>query len=170
MAEPTANEPTEPTIEPEPKPQGQQPEPQGTDWKAEARKWEERAKANKAKADKWDEQEEASKSELEKAREAAQTAQAELDTLRKAKMHSDLVAKVSAETGIPANLLHGDTEEELGASAKALSDFLDTQKPKFPTDKGGSAQNGAVTRENIAAMKSPIDRVRAIAANKDLFQ
>ena len=34
----------------EPKPQGEQEEPQGTDWKAEARKWEDRAKENLKKA------------------------------------------------------------------------------------------------------------------------
>ncbi len=173
MAEPndTQKEPTEPTNEPQPEPQGQQTEPHGTDWKAEARKWEERAKANKAKADKWDEQEEANKSELDKAREAAQAAQAELDALKKAKAHSDLVGKVSAETGIPAHLLHGDTEEELSESAKQLASFIEASKPTFPTDKGGSTSNGAaVTRETIMAIKNPTERVRAIAANKELFQ
>lgn len=83
-----------------------------TDWKAEARKWEQRAKENKAKlaeaepiVTQWRQLEEASKSELEKAQEAARTA-AEREA---ATLHRVAAAEIKAAlTGVvpdPAALL-----------------------------------------------------------------
>ena len=164
----TNQEPQEQTQEPH---GSTPPAPHEVDWKAQARKWEERAKENKAKADKWDEQEEANKTELEKARELAQATKAELDALKKEKAHSELVSRVSATSGIPANLLHGTTEEELTASAEAIKSFLETSKPAYPQDKGGSASGGAtMTLGDIQKIKNPHERIKAIAEHKDLFQ
>lgn len=113
-------------------------EPQGaaeTDWKKEARKWEQRAKeaqAFKDAAEKWREYEQSQKSEHEKLAEqlAAAEASAKDATARLIKY------EVAATKGVPADaldLLHGSTREELEAAAdKLLSLIADQSKPKTP--------------------------------------
>lgn len=66
---PEPEEPATPPTEPA-KPAASAPEE--TDWKAEARKWEQRAKENHGKAKKLDELEQANATELEKAQKAAE--------------------------------------------------------------------------------------------------
>ncbi len=125
----------------------------------------------KAKAEKYDEAQEAAKSELEKARDAAEKAEAELEAMKADAAHRGLVDKVSSETGIPGNLLHGDSEEELRASAEALSAFVESRKPQPPLDKGGApTPSGAVTRDSIEKIKDPVARVKARAAHADLYR
>ena len=106
----------------------QESEHQETDWKAEARKWEQRAKdANKRVRDlepfeaKVSELEEASKSELEKAQERAERAERALAEASA----SAVRAEVAAEKGVPVALLSGDSREALIASAEALLAFRD---------------------------------------------
>lgn len=125
----------------------------------------------KAKAEKYDEAQEAAKSELDKAREAAEKATAELEAMKADAAHRGLVDKVSSETGIPGNLLHGDSEDELRASAEALSAFVESRKPTPPLDKGGApAPPGAVTRDSIEKIKDPVARVKARAAHAELYR
>ena len=106
----------------------QEPEQQETDWKAEARKWEQRAKdANKRVKElepyeaKVSELEEASKSELEKAQERAERAERALAEASATATR----AEVAAEKGVPVALLSGDSREALIASAEALLAFRD---------------------------------------------
>lgn len=106
----------------------QEPEHQETDWKAEARKWEQRAKdANRRVKDlepfeaKVSELEEASKSELEKAQERAERAERALAEASATAVR----AEVAAEKGVPVALLSGDSREALIASAEALLAFRD---------------------------------------------
>lgn len=115
-------------------PQGDTPvegEPkQETDWKAEARKWESRAKenltaakANEAAAQRLAELEESQKTEAQKAQErldAAEKRAAELE-LKATR------AEVAAAKGVPVDLLSGSTQEELEASADALIAFRGEQ-------------------------------------------
>lgn len=117
-------------------PQGETPvegeQKQEIDWKAEARKWESRAKenlasakANEGAAKRLAEIEESQKTEAQKAQErleAAEKRAAELE-LKAAR------AEVAAEKGVPANLLTGSTREDLEASAEALIAFRGTQEP-----------------------------------------
>lgn len=160
-------------------PQGEAVKPQGTDWKAEARKWESRAKASnaeveqyKAKAAKFDEIEEAKKTELEKANEKAASLEEELKQVKASQAHTLLVSRIAEETGIPAKLLHGETEEELKASADLVSEFVATKAPNYPTDKGGAVQGGAktLTQAQIAQIKDPMAQLKAIRENKEAFQ
>lgn len=81
----------------------------------------------KAKADKFDEITEANKSELQKAVELNQTLQAELESIKTEKALQEMRSKVSEETGVPANLLNGTSEEECQAQAKSILEF---KKPK----------------------------------------
>ena len=116
---------TEPVVEPV-----VEPEPKEIDWKAEARKHEQRAKDNLAKAKENEsaaqrlaEIEDANKTELEKVAaraEAAEKRAAELET-------RSVRAEVAAAKGVPANLLSGSTQAELEASADALIAFRGEQ-------------------------------------------
>ena len=94
---------------------------------------------------------------------------AERDRLTAEIAHRDLLDKVVAETGIPRGLVHGDTEEEMRASAQAVAAYVETLKPQHPTDKGGAASPKPTTRESILAIKDEDARRRAIAENIELF-
>lgn len=89
----------------------------------------------KAKADKYDEAEEAAKSELQKATEKAETYKAQLEELQKRDEVRSIREKVSAETGVPTNLLTSDTEEACKAQAEAILAF--TKPASYPSVKDG---------------------------------
>lgn len=113
-------------------------EPQGkaeTDWKAEARKWENRAKAAKSDledAAKWRDYETSQKSDHEKLADQLASAQAEASEAN-AKLARYEVASLK---GIPAealDLLTGSSREDLEAQAdKLLSLIAEQSKPKSP--------------------------------------
>ena len=136
MAEETATSPETGGAEPT------GTEPQGTDWKAEARKWEERAKANKAKADQWDAQEQANKTELQKATELAEKYKKRLDGIEAERKRAESVRKAATEYGVDPDMLArmgGDVEE----NAKWLKERSDTGARRYPPtrDKGESGKN-----------------------------
>lgn len=125
----------------------------------------------KAKAAKYDEAQEAAKSEVERANERAARAEAALEEVNAARAHEALVAKVSAETGVPAALLHGSTEEEVAASAAAVAEYVEAQRPGYPRDKGGAPGGGSpVTVDSIERIRNPAERVRMRAAHADLYR
>ncbi|WP_024865601.1 capsid assembly scaffolding protein Gp46 family protein [Butyrivibrio sp. FCS014] len=74
----------------------------------------------KEKAAKFDELEAASKTELQKATEKAEKLEKELTALKKDAELRTIKAKVATETGVPAELLTGATEEECTAQANLL--------------------------------------------------
>lgn len=74
----------------------------------------------KAKAEKFDKAEEAAKSELQKAQDQAAAYKAQLDAKTRELAAAAARSKVSSETGVPANLLTGETEEACKAQAEAL--------------------------------------------------
>ena len=84
----------------------------------------------KAKAAKFDEAEEANKSELQKAVERANNLESELAGIKKAEEVRKTREKIATETGIPANLLTGDTEESCKAQAEAIKAFATPNYPK----------------------------------------
>lgn len=84
----------------------------------------------KAKAAKFDEAEEANKSELQKAVERANNLEAELNGLKKTEEVRQTREKIATETGIPAHLLTGDTEEACKAQAEAIKAFATPNYPK----------------------------------------
>lgn len=88
----------------------------------------------KAKAAKFDEAEEANKSELQKAVERANNLEAELNGLKKTEEVRQTREKIATETGIPAHLLTGDTEEACKAQAEAIKAFA---TPNYPKVKDG---------------------------------
>ena len=137
-------------------------------WKAESRKWEARAKENREKAEKWDEAEAAGKGELERAQADAEAARAEAEAANAELSRMRAASAVSAETGVPAALLHGSTEEEMRSEASAIMAYARTA-PAYPADKGG-ASGGGPTKSSIESIKDPAARLRARAENINLYR
>ena len=102
---------------------------QEIDWKAEARKWESRAKDNKSALDALQaqfDQETARVSDLE----SKNTELTEKVTgFEEEKALAELVSKVAEAKGVPASALRGRTEDELNAHADALKTLLDPSAP-----------------------------------------
>jgi hypothetical protein len=115
-------------------------EPQGevqdsTDWKAEARKWEKRAKesaGDRELALKWREYEESLKPAQEKLADDLNNARAEAESARAALLRYE----IANEKNIPSDaikLLNGSTREELEEAADVLVALIANQsKPKTP--------------------------------------
>lgn len=105
----------------------------------------------KEKADKFDELEESNKSELQKAIERGDALQVELDKLKGANAIRELRNKVAEETGIPAHLLTGKTEDECREQAEAIAEYA---KPSgYPNVRdGGEVRNTGkpTTRQQFA--------------------
>lgn len=93
----------------------------------------------KSKAAKYDELEEANKSEMQKAQEKVASLEAELSSIKKANEVKEMREKVANESGIPANLLTGASEEECKAQAEAIKAYAN---PTYPNVKdGGEVRN-----------------------------
>jgi hypothetical protein len=140
------NTPTVTPAEPEAEPA------QETDWKAEARKWEDRAKANKTAAEKLAELEEANKTAEEKAQErlaAAERRAADLEA-------KATVAEVAATTSVPVDILAGPTDrtpEGLAAFAEKLLAFRGEQipGPKAPYVPAATPGQGNKPAKSVSA-------------------
>lgn len=153
-------------------------EPQETDWKAESRKWEDRAKenlkranANEDAARRLAEIEESNKTETQKLQEERDRAQQELASERTARLR----VEVAAEKGVPAALLSGSTREELEASATALVEFRGEKPADVPTPEPTPAPKTYIVPEegglpNLGAHNTPtpgIGTLRAAYANNE---
>nr|DAJ50155.1 MAG TPA: Major head protein [Caudoviricetes sp.] len=140
----------------EPKEQAEPTEPT-TDWKANSRKWEDRAKSNKEQLDAaLKEIEELKASQATNANEQLEQANAKIAELK-------LKIKVSTETGVPVELLQGSDEDAITASANALTSYAQSfakSNAAYPLDKGGAAHSTAGNVEDIA---DPVARVQARA-------
>jgi wobble nucleotide-excising tRNase len=105
----------------------------------------------KKKAEEFDKLQEANKSELQKATERAAALEKELNGLKKAEEVRIIRENVAKETGIPAHLLTGTTEEECKAQATAIADYA---KPApYPAVKDAGEVNNvgkATTRQQFA--------------------
>ena len=93
----------------------------------------------KSKAEKFDQLEEANKSELQKATERAQALEAELNSMKQAETIRTIKTKVATESGVPAELLTGTTEEECKGQADAILNFAKPQG--YPTLKDSGEVN-----------------------------
>ena len=74
--------------------------------------------------------------------------EAELNGLKAAQTLNELRGKVSKATGVPADLLTGDTEEACTAQAKGILDFA--KYPSVPDGGEAHSSSGATTREQFA--------------------
>lgn len=103
----------------------------------------------KAKAAQFDAAQEAGKTELQKAQELASQYKAQLDEMAKATAARDARDKVAAETGVPASLLTGETEEACKTQAEAILKFKGAAYPD--THDGGEQHTpaGGSTRDQF---------------------
>lgn len=79
------------------------------------------------------------------------TTKAQLDALNSANARRDMIARVAAATGCPAELLTGDTEEACTAQAQAITAFAKTQQPAwYPNVWDGGTPLHLPTQANTA--------------------
>lgn len=101
----------------------------------------------KAKAEQVDELVNAHKTELDEATNKIAELQAKLEELTKASTIRDVRSTVAERSGVPANLLTGQTEEECQAQADAILAFA---KPhSYPSVKDGG-EAAKVTTQSTA--------------------
>lgn len=179
---------TKPTENADETASGQQPtekEPQGTDWKAMARKHEDREKE-------WKQLYEATKKELtdlQKANEAKakdakakgdgdeadggadelQAALARVKELEGSIERDRMVREVAKRKGVDPDLLlplKFDSKEDVAAYADKLVAY---KRSWSEVSDGGAAKAPQMTKEQILAEKDPKKQLRLIAENRDLF-
>jgi hypothetical protein len=113
------------------------------DWKAEARKWEERAKENAEARKRLDEIEAASKSDLEKATEARQAAEQERDAARAEALRYKVASKHGISDEDAELFLTGTDEDTLTKQAERLAARgEDAGKPRPPKPDVNQGRNG----------------------------
>ncbi|NMM99334.1 helicase [Bifidobacterium olomucense] len=102
-----------------------------TDWEAKyreavshSREWEKRAKDNKAAADELQQLKESQMSEQQKAEAKTAKLQKELDALKAEKQASAWRSQVAEESGLPSNLIVGDSLEAMQQHAKAINEYI----------------------------------------------
>lgn len=84
---------------------------------------------------------------------------------------SDLLARVSAETGVPEaqlSLLKGESAEELTAAAEAFKASMPALYPSV--DETGEAGTPPLSKEDIKAIRNKEERIAAMGRNKELFR
>ena len=99
-----------------------------TDWKALARKWEQRAKSNKAAADELAALKEAAKSEEQKRSEKIARLEAEVASYKTRDQIKAWSEEIVKDSDIPASVLRGNTREELEAHYEQLQGILNAQR------------------------------------------
>ena len=156
---------TAPPVVPEATPAQEKPE---TDWKAEARKHEARAKENAGAAAKLAAIEEASKTESQRLSDRAEAAEKRAAVLELSAMRST----VALEHGLPADLvdrLRGDTAEALAEDAKNLMALLKSARPAADIDqgaRGGGMSSPEQLKQSDLARMSPAEIVKAQAEGR----
>ena len=104
----------------------------------------------KAKAAKFDEAEEAAKSELQKATERADKLQAQIDSMTKADEVRRIRESVASQSGVPAGLLNGETEEDCKKQAEAILAFAKPSAYPSVKDAGEVTKtSGGKTRDQF---------------------
>lgn len=95
-----------------------------TDWKAEARKWEQRAKANKADLDSATAERDTAKGRVTELESTNSDLANKVSTFESKEAHAALVAKVAKETGVDGSVLRGSTEAELRDHAALVKSLV----------------------------------------------
>lgn len=113
-------------------------------WKAKARDNEKRAKENSDAAKRLKELEDAQKTELQREREAREAAEKAAAELRAERELTQIRAQVSKSTGIPAEVLRGNTQEEIEDHAQSLKALLpEPRKPGQVPAEGRTVSTGS---------------------------
>lgn len=159
QTDPTASDPAVQASGTQSEPIQAQSAPSGTnteptkDWKAESRKWEDRAKENLKQLEEMKKQLESAGDDTGLKNRVSELEQ-ENESLK-------VKVRVSKETGVPVDLLHGVTEDDISASAKAVSEYASTfakTQALYPQDKGGAANAQVI---DVNSIENPLEFVRA---------
>jgi len=127
---PNENEEIQDVTEPN-EPHGSEGE--STDWKAQARKWEQRSKANAKAA----EELESAKAALSEALERAEKAEATISEREAAEKRDAAIKAASESSGVPVEVLQGYGGDDLEEYAKGIAKYFEkqsTNRPYIPTD------------------------------------
>lgn len=124
------------------------------DWKAHARTWERRAKADHKQLEALTEAINGKDTTIEELR--SQVAALEAQAHR-----AKLIAAAASEYGVPADLIHGDTEDEIKQIAQRLADWRGTPAVPALADSGAGVfpprASSLSLDEQIAAAQSAGD-------------
>lgn len=123
------------------------------DWKTEARKWEQRAKADYDAAKKWREYENSLKPEQERVKEELEQTRKEAEEAKIALLKYEIATSKNL-TPEALKLLEGKTREELEEKADAILSLI-TVKPKIQPnpEQGKPVGNGnQISRELLSTM------------------
>lgn len=142
----------------EAKPQGD-----GIDWKAEARKWERRAKENAEAARRLREAEEAEKTELQKLAERAEAAEKRAAEAEGRLLRLE-VAQAKGLTAAQARRLQGATREELEADADELLEAFGAKKAEPKEGDGDEGEAKPDASAGAAIFGRPKERLTPGAA------
>lgn len=123
------------------------------DWEARyremqkhARTWETRAKSNERAAEELKKLQDAGKSDLELATERAKRAEDELASLKHERDLGEWRKKVSAETGIPADVIEGATLEDMQDHASRLAPYFKSDAAPVVGSDGRKAKGAASSK------------------------
>jgi hypothetical protein len=120
MADPTgSNPPADPQPEPQPDPKPAKDE--GTDWKAEARKWEQRAKENSSAAKRLADYEEAQKTEQQKLADRLEAVQQEAAAAKAEATRYRIATEYKLDEDGAKALEHIPTEDGMRSVAELLA-------------------------------------------------
>lgn len=125
------------------------------DWKAHARQWERRAKADRKQVESLTDAINGKDVTIEDLR-------AQVADLQRAAERAEKIAAAASEYGVPADLIRGDTDEEIAEYAKRLSEWRgETAAPVVPklSDSGAGAfparpANLSIDDQILAAQKA----------------
>ena len=125
------------------------------DWKAHARQWERRAKADRKQVESLTDLIKASDTTIEDLR-------TQVADLQRAAERAEKIAAASTEYGVPADLIRGDTDEEIADYAKRLAEWRgETAAPVVPklSDSGAGSfparpANLSIDDQILAAQKA----------------
>ena len=128
----------------------------GIDWKAKfeaerahSREWEKRAKDNKTAADELEILKESRMSETERTARRIRELEAANAAYEAEKRQTAWKAQVSKATGVPVELLHGDSLEAMTANAKAIDQYAHP-KPKGMPNQGRTPSGTAAGADERA--------------------
>ncbi|MBS4940058.1 MAG: hypothetical protein KHZ63_10595 [Actinomyces sp.] len=125
------------------------------DWKAHARQWERRAKADRKQVESLTDAINGKDVTIEDLR-------TQVADLQRAAERAEKIAAAASEYGVPADLIHGDTDEEIAEYAKRLAEWRgEAAAPVVPklSDSGAGAfparpANLSIDDQILAAQKA----------------
>lgn len=158
MSEAPAEQPTTET------PTAPEAPAQETDWKAEARKWEDRAKQNSKAAERLAEFEEAQKTEAQKLAERAEAAEKRAAEFETQALRLSIASKYGV-TGDYLDLIHGGDADALEASAQKVAKLIaaQTATPQKPQPLIVPAEGKTPVALNSSALEDSLRK--AVGAN-----